>query len=91
MRQGAARRRPVFTVIGAVVSLYLLDALLAGVAPGLMAMHLAGLLNVALALNLLQYGTSAWAVWWYVRYARSVLDPQAAQVRAWLGEEEDTR
>ncbi|MFD8308778.1 DUF485 domain-containing protein [Streptomyces sp. NPDC059690] len=82
LRLRAARRRPTFTMVGAIFSLYVLEILLANEAVGFMAVPLAGPLNVGLALSLLQCVTSACAVRWYARHARRVLDPEAARVRA---------
>ncbi|TQK50512.1 uncharacterized membrane protein (DUF485 family) [Streptomyces sp. SLBN-118] len=90
-RLRAARRRPVFAVAGAVVGLYLLNALLAGEARGFMAVGVAGPLNIGLALSLIQCVTTAWAVWWYTRYARNFLDPDGRRLRAHVEKRENTR
>ncbi|MFJ3336366.1 DUF485 domain-containing protein [Streptomyces sp. NPDC086766] len=74
-RLRAARRRPVFTVAGAVVALYLLNALLASEARGVMAVRIAGPLNTGLAMSLVQCLTTVWAVRWYNRHARTHFDP----------------
>lgn len=86
LRLRAARRRPIFTMVGAIFSLYVLEILLANEAGGFMAVPLAGPLNVGLALSLLQCVTTACAVRWYAHHTRRVLDPEAAQVRALLRE-----
>ncbi|MFR9797893.1 DUF485 domain-containing protein [Streptomyces sp. MS06] len=84
-----ARGRPVLTVAGALVALFLLSGVLAGEARDFMAVHLAGPLNIGLALSLLQCATTGWAVWWYGRHARTSIDPDSARVRARLDELEE--
>lgn len=84
-RLRAERRSRVFPVVAAVVGFYLLNALLANVAGGLMAVRLAGHLNIGLALALLQCAGTLLVCRWYARYARTTLDPLAARVRAGLG------
>ncbi|MFF9410365.1 DUF485 domain-containing protein [Streptomyces anandii] len=84
LRLRAARRRPVFLMVGVIFLFYVLEVILANEAVGFMALSLAGPLNVGLALSLLQCVTTACAIQWHVRRARRVLDPDAARVRALL-------
>ncbi|MEV4331637.1 DUF485 domain-containing protein [Streptomyces sp. NPDC049597] len=79
------RRSRVFPVAAAVVGLYLLNALLANLAGGLMAARLVGHLNIGLALALLQCAGTLLVCRWYARHAGTTLDPLAARVRAGLG------
>ncbi|MFF4571983.1 DUF485 domain-containing protein [Streptomyces sp. NPDC001410] len=81
----AERRSRIFPVAAAVISLYLVNALMASWAPDVMAIGLIGHLNVGLALALLQCGTTLAVCRWYARYARTRLDPLVDQVRAGLG------
>ncbi|MFK4226792.1 DUF485 domain-containing protein [Streptomyces sp. NPDC019890] len=90
-RLRAARRRPVFAVAGAVVALYLLNALLAGEARGFMAVRVAGPLNIGLVLSLIQCLTTALALWWYARHARTFLDPDGRRLRARFEKRENAR
>ncbi|MFF8942751.1 DUF485 domain-containing protein [Streptomyces sp. NPDC014864] len=90
LRLRTARRRPVFTVAGAVVALYLLNALLASEARGLLAVRIAGPLNTGLAMSLLQCLTTVWAVHWYNRHARTHFDP-GPRPGDRFGSVEDTR
>ncbi|MGI5404414.1 DUF485 domain-containing protein [Streptomyces sp. CA-135486] len=90
-RLRAARRRPVFAVAGAVVALYLLNALLAGEARGFMAVRVAGPLNIGLILSLIQCLTTVLAVRWYTRHARTVLDPDGRRLRARFEKRENAR
>ncbi|MER6615694.1 DUF485 domain-containing protein [Streptomyces xantholiticus] len=83
-RLRAERRSRVLPVAAAVVGFYLLNALLANVAGGLMAVRLVGHLNLGLALALLQCATTLLVCRWYARYARTTLDPLAESVRAGL-------
>jgi uncharacterized membrane protein (DUF485 family) len=76
----AARRGPVLRAAGSVLGLYVLNALLANEARGLMALPLPGVVNVGLALGLLQCGAAIWATQWYVRYARTEIDPLGVHV-----------
>jgi uncharacterized membrane protein (DUF485 family) len=86
-----ARRRPVFAVTGAVIGLYLLNALLASEARDFMAVQVAGPLNIALVLSLVQCATTVWAVWWYTRHARRFFDPDGRRLRAHFEEKGNTR
>ena len=90
-RLRAARRRPVFAVAGAVVALYLLNALLAGEARGFMAVRVAGPLNIGLVLSLIQCLTTALALWWYARHARTFLDPDGRRLKARFEKRENAR
>ncbi|QKV96206.1 DUF485 domain-containing protein [Streptomyces sp. NA02950] len=73
-RLRAARRRPVFTVVGVVVGLYVINALLASEVRSVMAVQVAGPLNFGLGLALFQCVTTVWAIRWYARHATTVLD-----------------
>ncbi|MER8012629.1 DUF485 domain-containing protein [Streptomyces sp. NPDC094149] len=84
LRLRAVRRRPIFVMVGAIFSLYVLEILLANEAVGFMAVSVAGPLNVGLTLSLLQCVTTACAIRWYARHAQRVVDPEAARVRALL-------
>ncbi|MET7934121.1 DUF485 domain-containing protein [Streptomyces sp. NPDC005322] len=81
-RPQAARRRPVFAVTGAVVGLYLFNALLAGEVRGVMSVQIAGPLNIGLGLALFQCVTTVWAARWYAHHATTVLDPEGRRLRA---------
>ncbi|MGW0700180.1 DUF485 domain-containing protein [Streptomyces sp. NPDC002867] len=83
-RLRAERRSRVLPVAAAVVGFYLLNALLANVAGGLMAVRLVGHLNIGLALALLQCVTTLLVCRWYGRYAHTTLDPLAERVRGGL-------
>ncbi|MFI1167230.1 DUF485 domain-containing protein [Streptomyces sp. NPDC020801] len=91
LRLRAARRRPVFTVAGGVIALYLLNALLASEARGVMAVPIAGPLNTGLAMSLLQCLTTVWAVRWYNRHARTRFDADGPRLRDRLESREDAR
>ena len=81
IQQLRERRRPVLTVTGVLVGLYLVNAILANWAPGFMDAGLVGPVNVGLLLGLVQGITTVWAAWWYGRYARRRLDPLAEPLR----------
>ncbi|MFF4561369.1 DUF485 domain-containing protein [Streptomyces sp. NPDC001435] len=91
LRLRAARRRPVFTVAGAVIALYLINALLASEARGVMAVRIAGPLNAGLAMSLLQCVTTVWAVRWYNRHARTRFAPGGPHPGDQSGSREDAR
>jgi uncharacterized membrane protein (DUF485 family) len=91
LRLRAARRRPVFTVAGAVIALYLINALLASEARGVMAVRIAGPLNAGLAMSLLQCVTTLWAVRWYNRHARTHFAPGGPYPGDRSGSREDAR
>ncbi|MGP4002673.1 DUF485 domain-containing protein [Streptomyces sp. 8N706] len=87
----AQRLRPVFAVTGAVVGLYLLNALLAAQAREFLGIQVVGPLNIGLALGLLQCVTTVWAGRWYARHAQASLDPLGAGLRAPYGGQEGER
>ncbi|WP_395293869.1 DUF485 domain-containing protein [Kitasatospora hibisci] len=60
---------------------YLLYVLLSSYAPGLMGTKVAGHINVALVLGLLQFVTTFAIAAWYARYADRRIDPRAAAIR----------
>ncbi|MCX5210175.1 DUF485 domain-containing protein [Kitasatospora sp. NBC_00240] len=61
---------------------YLLYVLLSSYAPAFMATKVAGHVNVALVLGLLQFVTTFAIAAWYARYADRRLDPPATDIRA---------
>lgn len=61
---------------------YFLYVGLSAFARGFMAEPVAGEINVALLLGVLQFVTTFLLTWVYVAYARRVLDPLAAELRA---------
>jgi uncharacterized membrane protein (DUF485 family) len=69
------RRSPAFAVAGAAVAFYMLCAVLASEAPGLMGVEIAAHLNLGLCLGLLQCCTTVGVVVWYARHARRRIDP----------------
>jgi uncharacterized protein DUF485 len=81
----AADRRAV-GVASAVVSLYLLNAVLAQVAPGVLGLTVVGTLNVGFTLALLLLAGTVGAVQWYGRHARTAPVPMerpGSVVRQW--------
>ncbi|MGW4893822.1 DUF485 domain-containing protein [Kitasatospora sp. NPDC004240] len=60
---------------------YLLYVLLSSYAPGLMGTKVAGNINVALVLGLLQFVSTFAIAAWYARYADRRLDPPADAIR----------
>ncbi|GHH88839.1 DUF485 domain-containing protein [Streptomyces capitiformicae] len=67
---------------GAVLGLYLLNVVLAAVAPDFMGAVLLGPLSVGLASGLVLCAATAGAVQWYARYAAAHLDPVAERLLA---------
>ena len=61
---------------------YLLYVLLSSYAPAFMAAKVAGHVNVALVLGLLQFLSTFVIAAWYARYADRHLDPPATAIRA---------
>ncbi|MGI5193771.1 DUF485 domain-containing protein [Streptomyces sp. CA-288835] len=70
----AARRRPAL-IAATVLAAHMTGVVLANEAPDLMAIDWAGPLNIGLTLVLAQVTFTGWAVLWYVRYAKSSLEP----------------
>ncbi|MFI6445318.1 DUF485 domain-containing protein [Kitasatospora sp. NPDC050543] len=70
-----------FPVTAGFILWYLLYVLLSSYAPGFMATKVAGHINVALVLGLLQFATTFAIAAWYARYADRRLDPPAAAIR----------
>lgn len=77
----AARRRPA-RVAASVLGAQMTGVVLANEAPGVMAVSLAGPLNIGLTLVLVQLVITGWAVLWYSRYARNTLEPLAGRHNA---------
>ncbi|PWW62677.1 DUF485 domain-containing protein [Actinokineospora spheciospongiae] len=75
-------RRFVFPVTGLFLAWYLTYVLLAAYAPDLMATRVAGSITVGLLLGLGQFATTLLITLGYTRWARTRLDPLAAEVRA---------
>ncbi|MFF4650124.1 DUF485 domain-containing protein [Streptomyces sp. NPDC001380] len=74
-----------FPLTAAFVAWYLLYVLLSGYAPGLMGATVAGHVNVALVMGLLQFATTFAIAWLYARHAARRLDPAAAALRGHAG------
>lgn len=70
------------TMIALFLGWYLLYVLLSAFARGFMARQVAGNINVALLLGVLQFASTFLLAWCYARYARRLLDPLSAQIRA---------
>jgi uncharacterized membrane protein (DUF485 family) len=71
-----------FPTVAAVLVWYFLYVLLSLYAVKFMATPAIGNLNVGMVIGLLQFPTTWFATWLYVRRASRVLDPMAASVRA---------
>jgi uncharacterized membrane protein (DUF485 family) len=70
-----------FPLTVAFIAWYLLYVLLSSYAPGFMGTTVAGHVNVALVMGLLQFATTFAIAWLYARHASRRLDPAAAAVR----------
>lgn len=79
-----------FPTVAAVLVWYFLYVLLSLYAVKLMATPAIGNLNVGMVIGLLQFPTTWFATWLYVRRASRVLDPMAASVRATIEAEAST-
>lgn len=77
-----AHRRAAFTVAAVLVGMCVLNAVMANAVPGLLAVPVIGPLTVGLSLLGLQSGATAWAAWWFGRYAKASLDPLARSLRS---------
>ena len=75
-------RRFVFPMTALFLVWYLVYVLLADYAHGFMATKVAGNINVALIMGVLQFVSTFVITGLYVRYANRILDPKAAQIRA---------
>ena len=71
-----------FPTVAAVLVWYFLYVLLSLYAVKLMSTPAIGNLNVGMVIGLLQFPTTWFATWLYVRRAGRVLDPMAASLRA---------
>ncbi|GAA2156507.1 hypothetical protein GCM10009727_65280 [Actinomadura napierensis] len=79
------RRRFLRAAVGITVVFfgwYAVYVALSAFARGFMARQVAGPVNVALLLGLLQFASTFLLAWGYVAYARRRLDPLAAELRA---------
>ncbi|WP_019632736.1 DUF485 domain-containing protein [Actinomadura atramentaria] len=74
-------RRHALAIVGTFLGWYLLYVLLSAFARGFMAQRVAGNVNVALVLGVLQFVTTFALAWCYTAYARRSLDPLAAELR----------
>ncbi len=74
-------RRFVFPVTGGALAFYFTYVLCAAYAPGFMSEQIAGSINVGLVFGLLQFVMVFAVTTFYVRFARSVLDPRADAIR----------
>jgi uncharacterized membrane protein (DUF485 family) len=74
-------RRFVFPMSAAFLIWYLLYVLLASYAPAVMAVKVAGNINIGLIIGLLQFMTPFLITPLYVRYANKHLDPAAERLR----------
>ncbi|WP_354642831.1 DUF485 domain-containing protein [Kitasatospora camelliae] len=70
-----------FPVTAGFILWYLLYVLLSCYAPGFMAVQVAGHINMALVLGILQFVSTFAIAAWYARYAGRKLDPPAADIR----------
>jgi uncharacterized membrane protein (DUF485 family) len=75
-------RRFVFPMTALFLVWYLVYVLLADYAHGFMATKVAGNINVALILGILQFVSTFVITGLYVRYANRNIDPKAEQIRA---------
>ncbi|WP_051827443.1 DUF485 domain-containing protein [Streptomyces bicolor] len=80
-----ARLRPVRSVTGAVLGLFLLNVVLAALAPEFMGLVLIGRLSVGLAGGLALCAATAVAVHWYIRYCASHVDPVTEELKSHAG------
>lgn len=81
----ARRLRPVWSVTGAVLGLFLLNAVLAAMAPEFMGLVLIGRLSVGLAGGLALCAATAAAVRWYTRYCAAHVDPVTQELKVHAG------
>ena len=70
-----------FPTVVAVLAWYLLFVLLSTFAEGFMGAPLLGNLTTGMVIGLLQFPTTWFATWLYVRRTDKVLDPMAAKLR----------
>lgn len=73
-----------FPTIIAVIAWYFVFVLLSTFAEGFMSIRVMGNLTLGMVIGLLQFVTSWFATWLYVRRAGRILDPMAAELRAEL-------
>ncbi|HZE40068.1 MAG TPA: DUF485 domain-containing protein [Stackebrandtia sp.] len=85
-----ALRRFVFPATIAFLCWYALYVLLSAYARGFMAIKIAGNINVALLLGVLQFVSTFLIAWAYARYADKHLDPAAAAIRERMASGDDT-
>ncbi|WP_155884993.1 DUF485 domain-containing protein [Actinomadura flavalba] len=75
-------RRLALAVVGSFLGWYLVYVLLSAFARGFMARPVAGNVNVALVLGVLQFVSTFVLAWGYTFYSRRSIDPLAVQLRA---------
>lgn len=78
-------RRFVFPVSVLFLSWYLVYVLLAAYARSFMSIQLFGAINVGMVLGFLQFVSTAVITVWYVRFARTRLDPATERIRGQVG------
>ncbi|MFJ1709870.1 DUF485 domain-containing protein [Kitasatospora sp. NPDC088346] len=81
-RLRSSYRRSAGVLTAVFLTVYLSYVLLSSHAPALMATRVAGNVNVALVLGLLQFVTTFLIAWLYTRHANARLDPRADRLRA---------
>lgn len=74
-------RRFVFPVTGGALAFYFTYVICAAYAPGFMSQTISGNVNVGLVFGLLQFVMVFAITTYYVKFARTVLDPAAEKVR----------
>lgn len=78
-------RRFVFPVSALFFGWYLCYVLLAAYAHGLMSHRLTGQITVGLVMGVLQFCSTILIMVWYLRYARTRIDPLVAAIRSRTG------
>ncbi|MGV8908625.1 MAG: DUF485 domain-containing protein [Propionicimonas sp.] len=76
-----------FPTVVAVLTWYFLYVALSVFAEGFMSIPAIGHLNIGMVIGLLQFPTTWFATWLYVRRADTALDPMAAQLRSTIENE----
>lgn len=84
-------RRFVFPVTIGALSFYFAYVLTAAYLPEVMAEPVIGEINVGIIFGLLQFVMTFAVTWFYVRFARTVLDPRAEAIRASIEDQEVAR
>jgi len=78
-------RRFVFPMTGLFFVWYLAYVLLAAYAKDFMSIRLFGSVNIALVFGVLQFVSTIGITAWYVRWARTRIDPEVERIRAKAG------